>query len=177
MSERESTKDERVRWSRHGTARLAVRASKNRAEAISVYSYTEASLFSPAGEIVVLRLAGEVDLSTITALQATLAGNLARGPCHLVVDLAGLTFCSVQGAALLIEARHLAAGQGTGYTVTSASGSIIRIWMLLWTASDLPVQYPSAAAGVIAAVARQTNDTAPSHASHNRPITTAQEAS
>ncbi len=176
MSKRESTNDERVRNS-HGTAGLAVRASKNRADAASVYSYTEASLSSPAGEIVVLRIAGEVDLSTITALQATLAGNLSRGPCHLVVDLAGLTFCSVQGAALLIEAGRIAADQGAGYTVTSAPGSVIRIWMLVWTASDLPVQYPSAAAGVLAAVAGQTSDTAPSSASHGRPIGTAQEAS
>lgn len=173
----ESTKGDRVSRSSQGTAGLAVRASENRADAVAGCSYTEASLFSPAGEIVVLRIAGEVDLSTIAALQATLAGNLARGPCHLVVDLAGLTFCSARGAALLVEAGHIAAAQGTGYTVTSASGSIVRIWMLLWTASDLPVQCPSEAAGVIAAVAGQTDNAAPSSASRGRPIATAQDAS
>jgi hypothetical protein len=37
-------------------------------------------------------------------------------------------------------------------------GSLVtRLWMLLWPAGDLPIQDPTAAAGVIAALVRQTD--------------------
>jgi anti-sigma B factor antagonist len=104
-----------------------------------------------------LRVAGEVDLSTVPVLQAALADSLVRGPCHLVVDLAGLTFGSARALTLLVDAGRTAAGQGTGYTVSAASELVIRLWMLLWDAGDLPIRYPTAAAGVIAALVRQTD--------------------
>jgi hypothetical protein len=75
----------------------------------------------------------------------------------LVVDLAGLTFCSARALTLLVDAGRTAAGQGTGYTVSAASDLVIRLWMLLWDAGDLPIRYPTAAAGVIAALVRQTD--------------------
>ena len=125
--------------------------------AAALCSCTSTSLPSSAGEVIVLRVAGEVDLSTVPVLQAALADSVARGPCHLVVDLAGLTFCSARGLTLLVGAGRTAGGQGTGYAVTGASGLVIRLWMLLWPAGELPIRYPTAAAGVIAALVRQTD--------------------
>jgi hypothetical protein len=78
--------------------------------AAALCSCTSTSLSSPAGEVIVLRVAGEVDLSTVSVLQAALADSVARGPCHLVVDLAGLTFCSARGLTLLVGAGRTAGG-------------------------------------------------------------------
>lgn len=100
-----------------------------------------------------LRVAGDVDLLTIAVLQGALASGLARGPRHLLVDLAELAFCSVRGLSLLVQAGRTAAGQGTGYSVTAASRQANRAWTVLWPAGELPTQYPTAAAGVAAAMA------------------------
>jgi anti-sigma B factor antagonist len=124
-----------------------------RVDAAALCSCTATSVPSRAGEILVLRVAGEVDLLTITVLQGALTSGLARGPCHLLVDLAELTFCSVRGLSLLVEAGRTAAGQGTGYSVTAASRQANRAWTVLWPAGELPTRYPTAAAGVAAAVA------------------------
>jgi anti-anti-sigma factor len=122
-------------------------------DAASACSCTATSIPSPAGEVLVLRVAGEVDLLTIAVLQGALTSRLARGPCHLLVDLAELTFCSVRGLSLLVEAGRTAAEQGTGYSVTAPSRQATRAWTVLWPAGELPTQYPTAAAGVAAAIA------------------------
>jgi hypothetical protein len=49
-------------------------------DAAALCSCTSTSLSSPAGEVIVLRVAGEVDLSTVSVLQAALADSVARGP-------------------------------------------------------------------------------------------------
>jgi anti-sigma B factor antagonist len=116
--------------------------------AAALCSCTATSLSSPAGEIIIaLQIAGEADLSTVPVLQAALADSLARRPRHLVVDLAGLTFCSAGGHTLLVGAGRTAGGQGTGYAVTGVSGLVIRLWMLVWPAGDLPIRYPTARRG------------------------------
>jgi anti-sigma B factor antagonist len=124
-----------------------------RVDAAALCSCTATSIPSPAGEVLVLRVAGEVDLLTIAGLQGALTSGLARGPCHLLVDLAELTFCSVRGLSLLVQSGRTAAGQGTGYSVTAASRQTNRAWTVLWPVSELPTQYPTAAAGVAAAMA------------------------
>jgi anti-anti-sigma factor len=116
-------------------------------------SCTATSIPTPAGEVLVLRVAGEVDLLTTEVLQGALTSSLARGPCHLLVDLAELTFCSVRGLSLLVQASRTAVEQGTGYSVTAASRRTNRAWTVLWPVSELPTQYPTAAAGVAAAIA------------------------
>jgi anti-anti-sigma factor len=123
-----------------------------RVDAAALCSCTTTSISAPAGEVLVLRVAGEVDLLTIEVLQGALTSGLARGPCHLLVDLAELTFCSVRGLSLLVQVGRTAAGQGTGYSVTAASRQTNRAWTVLWPVSELPTQYPTAAAGVAAAM-------------------------
>ena len=48
----------------------------------------------PTGPVVVLRVAGEVDLCTVDLLRSAVGAVVAQRPAHLVVDLAGLGFCS-----------------------------------------------------------------------------------
>lgn len=99
-----------------------------------------------------LRVAGEVDLLTIATLQGALTSSLARGTCHLLVDLAEMTFCCVRGLSLLVQAGRTAAGHGTGYSVTAASRQADRVWTVLWPVDERPIQHLTAATGVAAAI-------------------------
>lgn len=108
------------------------------------------SLPSPAAAFIVLRIAGEIDLSTVDTMKAALADALRQRPNHLLVDLAELAFCSVRGLALLVAAGDTASGQGTVYAVSSASNLINRVWTIGWPDGELPTRYPTTAAGVLA---------------------------
>jgi anti-anti-sigma factor len=136
--------------------RLAVRRvhdpRRTRVDAAALCSCSATSIPAPAGEVLVLRVAGEVDLLTIDVLQGALTSSLARGPCHVLVDLVELTFCSVRGMGLLVQAGRTAAEQGTGYSVTAASPQVDRAWALLWPVGE-PTRCSTAAAGVASAVA------------------------
>ena len=119
------------------------------------FSCTTTALPSPAGEIVVLRIAGEVDHVTVSIVAAALDDAVERRSGHLVVDLAGMGFCGARGLALLIDSAGRAAARGTGYAVSGASHHVRRVWRLLWPADERPVGYPHTAAAVITAMARQ----------------------
>jgi hypothetical protein len=106
------------------------------------------SLQCTAGEIIVLRVSGEVDLCTLPILHAALDGGLDQYPAHLVVDLARMTFCSVRGLDLLTQIGRIAAAAATGYAVAGVSPQIHRVWTLCW-GSDRPIHYPSTAAAVL----------------------------
>jgi anti-anti-sigma factor len=95
-----------------------------------------------AGEIIVLRVSGEVDLCTIPILQAALDASLDQGPAYLVVDLAQMTFCSVRGLDLLTQIGRITAAAATGYAVTGVLPRIDRVWTLCW-GGDRPVHYPA----------------------------------
>ena len=119
---------------------------------------TAVSLGVPPDDVIVLRVAGEVDLSTGAVLQAALADSLARGPCDLLVDLAAMAFCDVRGLRMIVQVGATAAERGVGYAVAAAPRQVRRVWPMLWPAAELPVQYPSAAAGVLAAMTRLHDD-------------------
>lgn len=101
-----------------------------------------------AGDVIVVRVVGEVDLGTIPILQAALDASLDQGPAYLIVDLARMTFCSVRGLDLLTQIGRIAAAAATGYAVTGVLPRINRVWTLCW-GGDRPVHYPSAAAAVL----------------------------
>lgn len=119
---------------------------------------TAMAITSPAGEVIVVRVVGEVDLATYAVLRDALADSLARGPCHLVIDIAAVTFCSVRGLTLLVQTAAAAAERRTGYAVSGASAQINRIWALLWAPQELPMRFASVAVGVLAAMAHQAAD-------------------
>ena len=76
------------------------------------------SLPSPAGAFIVLRIAGEIDLSTVDTMQAALADALRRRPDLFLVDLTELVFCGVRGIALLVTTGDTASRQGTVYALS-----------------------------------------------------------
>ncbi|MFC3386077.1 STAS domain-containing protein [Couchioplanes azureus] len=69
-----------------------------------------------------IRLTGELDLSTISALVDELHAVLALGPVGpVVVDLTGLAFCDVAGARALARLAEAVAGHGDPFHVRGAS--------------------------------------------------------
>lgn len=112
-------------------------------------SFDTESWESAGGEILVVRVAGELDLATQPHARAALDDALARSPRHLVVDLAGVTFCSVRGFALFAETGFAAAGRGIDLAFSGLSGHRRRV--LTTAGFGAPeVGYPSVAAAVMA---------------------------
>lgn len=113
------------------------------------------SMPTPAGEILVVRVFGVVDQATEHVLRGALAEAGRRRPSHLVVDVAGLGFCSVRGLALLAGISTEPAELGTEYLLSGVEPRIERFLRLLWPDDTLPVRYPGAAAAVLAAMGGQ----------------------
>lgn len=113
---------------------------------------TTAAAF-PAGEVLLLRVAGEIDLSSLGLVEEALAAALLRRPIQLVVDLAGVTFCSCRGLRVLLDCSVTAAGHGTGYALSGASRQAERVWGMLRPDGLLPARYRSSGDALVAAEA------------------------
>lgn len=113
---------------------------------------TTTGLASPSGEVLVLCVAGEIDLSTLCILEDALAAAVLRRPTQLVVDIAGVTFCSCRGYCVLLDCSATAARHGTGYALSGASRHADRIWGMLRPDGLLPARYPSSGNALVAAI-------------------------
>lgn len=72
-----------------------------------------------------LRVAGEIDLSNVDALQAEVATALeASDTGVVVVDLADVSFLDSSGISALLKGRRLADGAGKGFRVEGARGMV-----------------------------------------------------
>jgi anti-anti-sigma factor len=137
-----------------------------------------ATLSSPAGDIVVLRVAGEVDLGSFAVLDAALDDVLDRHPDHLVVDLTGLTFCSARGLTAITQTVRAAAAHDIRYSMSGASPLFARLWPHYWPDGDAPRIHRTTADAVLSAVALQadrwdpvpTADVEPQHLVEGRPV-------
>jgi anti-anti-sigma factor len=131
------------------TAAVAASPGTARSGAVSVCSWELDTEPAPTSPIVVLRVAGEIDLLTVPVLEQALDAAVDQRPGDLVVDLAGVGFCCVQGFALLANAAATAQTNGTGYVVSGLLPHLDRIATLLWPEQPC-VRYRSAAAAVTA---------------------------
>ena len=111
------------------------------------WSWSTETLPSPDGAIVVLRLGGEIDMLNQPELQTALTDTLTGRPRHLVVDLAAVTFCWVQGLALLAETAAIATGNGTGYALSGLPAPLRRHVTLL-QGDAFPTTYRTTAIAV-----------------------------
>lgn len=120
---------------------------------MSVCSLQLDTELGPAGPILVLRVAGEIDLLTLPLLQhaldAALNAAVDQQPGDLVVDLAGVGFCGVHGFALLFTAAATAQTNGTGYALSGLLPHLDRIATLLWPEQPC-LRYRSTAAAITA---------------------------
>ena len=116
-----------------------------------------ATLSSPAGDIVVLRVAGEVDLGSLAVLDAALDEVLDRRPDHLIVDLTGLVFCSSRGIVAITQAARAAAANGMRYSMSGASPQFARLWPHYWPDGEAPPIHRTTAAAVLPAIVMQAD--------------------
>lgn len=130
----------------------APRIHDPRTEIAAACSCSAISMQWPPGELIILRVSGEVDLSTLPVLEGALADVLRRRPRCLIVDLSKLTFCSVRGLTVLSRAGLAAVGQGVEYAVCEVSRHLNRVWMTMPPGDYLPVRHPTVAIGVITAM-------------------------
>jgi anti-sigma B factor antagonist len=101
----------------------------------------------PGGDIVVVRVAGEIDLLSLHVLRDALSAAADRNPADLVVDLAGVAFCCAQGFALLAQAVRTAQNRNTGFALCGLTLRLDRVATLL-TFEECCVRYRSVAAAV-----------------------------
>jgi anti-anti-sigma regulatory factor len=90
-----------------------------------------------AGRAVVVRLAGEADLSTLRGLVALLEAIVGDRPAGLVIDAARLTFCDVATVRALLGATERAARAGTVVGVAGMPPTMERVVTLGWSGPPL----------------------------------------
>ena len=86
---------------------------------------------SSDGEILVVRVSGELDMLTRPIVAAMLAETVSRAPRHLVVDLAAMTFCCARGFALLAETALAAATRDVTFTLCGLTAHHHRVATML----------------------------------------------
>jgi anti-anti-sigma factor len=79
------------------------------------------------GQQLVLRLRGELDVSTVDSLRQVVDGVLERAPQALVVDLAGLGFADCAGLSVFVAARTRLAAQGHQLILLNAQPVVRRL--------------------------------------------------
>jgi len=80
-----------------------------------------------APDEVVLHLAGEIDVFTVTNLSAVVNETLAEPPARIVLDMAGVTFCDSQGLGTLVVLSRKAQHARTVLALTNVGEFLMRV--------------------------------------------------
>jgi anti-sigma B factor antagonist len=75
----------------------------------------------------VVSLAGEIDLSSVAALSATVSDLLADPPPRVVLDMSGVTFCDSQGLGTLVVLSRRAGFAQSCLVLTNVGDFLIRV--------------------------------------------------
>jgi anti-sigma B factor antagonist len=78
------------------------------------------------GTVPIVRVVGEIDLSTVTGFSEPVHRALATGPPGLVIDLQGVVFLGVCGLRVLIEADHRARKTGCPVYLVTGRRELLR---------------------------------------------------
>ena len=82
---------------------------------------------SEAGELVV-RLSGELDLSSRTVLADEVVGQMTTsGPTRLAIDLGQVTFCDSSGLGALLDIRRAAGDAGVEMVLQNVPPAVARV--------------------------------------------------
>ena len=85
-----------------------------------------------------VRLAGDLDLSTVPALQARVAALRGEGSTQIVLDLAELDFIDSTGLRLILELHGEAARDGFTLALVPGGDAVQRVFDVTGTAAVLP---------------------------------------
>jgi anti-sigma B factor antagonist len=80
-----------------------------------------------APDEVVLHLAGEIDVLTVTNLSTIVNDTLADPPVRIVLDMAGVTFCDSQGLGTLVVLSRKAQHARTVLALTNVGDFLLRV--------------------------------------------------
>ena len=89
------------------------------------------------GRAVVVRLAGEADLSTMRGLTRLLEAIVDDRPAGLVIDTSALAFCDVATVRALVGVRERAARAGAVVGVAAMPSTMERVFALGWSGSSM----------------------------------------
>ena len=78
------------------------------------------------GDVVVIHVAGEVDMSSVGPFANAVRAELATQPAGLVIDLLDVRFCGSSCLRVLVQARHRTQSTGTGLCVVARSATVLR---------------------------------------------------
>jgi len=86
----------------------------------------------PVGNIVVVRVAADINMLTLPLVWCAVITALDNHPADLVLDISGVGFCGVRGFALLAAMCRVTAAGGIGYTISGLGRHHERGASLLW---------------------------------------------
>lgn len=76
---------------------------------------------------VVVTVSGELRIATVGMLEGSLWEAMSTGCREILLDASELRFVDASGLRSLIGARHQAAKRGKRFTITNASGSLMKL--------------------------------------------------
>jgi anti-anti-sigma factor len=94
-----------------------------------------------------IRIAGEIDLATVSAVADEVDAAIARGQVHLLVDLQAVTFMGATLLGALVASRNVCSHHGGSLYVTRSSRNASRLLALtrlesLWQPRVIPSARP-----------------------------------
>lgn len=81
-----------------------------------------------SGQVSVVAVNGDVDLSSSRSLQSELREVISGGPSRLIVDLSGVPYMDSSGVATLVEAMQLSRKKGTRLVLCAMSEKVQSIF-------------------------------------------------
>jgi anti-sigma B factor antagonist len=86
------------------------------------------SIERPANGVVVVRMSGEIDLSSVDRLNELIRQRMTAAVLHaIVLDLTDVSFCSSYGAELLLHVQCRAEQRGIVMLVVPGAGAVARL--------------------------------------------------
>jgi len=82
---------------------------------------------APQPDPVVLRLTGEIDLSTAPRLSTVVTELLSDAPARVVLDMSGVTFCDSQGLGTLVVLSRKASMAQSCLVLTNVADFLLRV--------------------------------------------------
>ena len=92
---------------------------------------------APDGDVTVVRVSGEVDMTVSPRFERSLLDAASRPGRHVVVDLARLDFLDSSGVHALIKGYHASNAAGGSLTVRGATGGVARVLYITGVAEVL----------------------------------------
>jgi anti-sigma B factor antagonist len=94
----------------------------------------------PTGDCAVLRVTGEVDVSTAPTLREQMLELAAKGAVHLIVDMGSVDFLDSTGLGVLVGGHKRLRGRGGSLIPVISTPRILRIFQITGLTKALPPQ-------------------------------------